>query len=126
MNEADLSWQKLMELLDEAYPPELFSTADTTGKDPGPRIISLLREIHRLRKSGTSPDSTPAGMRQVHVSFAEKPYTVLVDLARQRNTTISDVLSHAIGLERYIREVHEQGGRILVERGDNVGVLVIR
>lgn len=42
------SWNGLMAVLDENYPPDVF-TGDGTRGDPGPRIIALTRELDRLR-----------------------------------------------------------------------------
>ena len=44
------SWDGLMSLLDEHYPEDIFPTLeDRLDRDIGPRIISLLRQIQRLR-----------------------------------------------------------------------------
>jgi hypothetical protein len=44
------SWNGLMALLDEHWPEDIFPTReDDTARDPGPRIISLLRWTIRLR-----------------------------------------------------------------------------
>jgi hypothetical protein len=41
------TWDGLMEILDEHYPPEVF---DGSSGDPGARIVVLLREVDRLRR----------------------------------------------------------------------------
>lgn len=44
------TWDGLMALLDEHWPEDIFPTMeDTEGRDPGPRIVSLLRWVERLR-----------------------------------------------------------------------------
>ena len=44
------TWDGLMALLDEHWPEDIFPTMeDTKGRDPGPRIVSLLRWVERLR-----------------------------------------------------------------------------
>ena len=44
------SWDTLMWLLDSVYPTAVFPTLpDDPHRDPGPRIISLLRLIHAIR-----------------------------------------------------------------------------
>jgi hypothetical protein len=50
------SWDGLMSLLDEHYPESVFPTADDReGRDSGPRIVSLIRQLNRLRAdSGNS------------------------------------------------------------------------
>lgn len=44
------TWDGLMSLLDEHYPVDIFPTEpDRDDRDPGPRIISLLRTVSELR-----------------------------------------------------------------------------
>ena len=48
------TWDGLMSLVDEHYPTDIFphfaGASDNPDRDPGPRILSLLREVDRLRK----------------------------------------------------------------------------
>lgn len=45
-----MSWDFLMALLNTHYPEDIFPTLeDTPNRDPGPRIISLIRVIDQLR-----------------------------------------------------------------------------
>lgn len=52
MDEAH-TWNGVMALLDEHYPtsifPHLAGRPDYPERDPGPRILSLVREVNRLR-----------------------------------------------------------------------------
>lgn len=47
------TWDGLMSLVDEHYPTSIFphfaGAPDNPDRDPGPRILSLLREVERLR-----------------------------------------------------------------------------
>jgi hypothetical protein len=44
------TWATLMDLLDLHYPADIFPTMpDTPNRDPGPRIISLIRTVDQLR-----------------------------------------------------------------------------
>lgn len=44
------SWDGLMSLLDEHWPEDIFPTLpDTDRRDPGPRIVSLLRWVDKLK-----------------------------------------------------------------------------
>lgn len=44
------SWRGLMELLDEHYPEDIFPTGpDSAGRDFGPRIVSLMRNLDAVR-----------------------------------------------------------------------------
>ena len=46
----DYGWSDLMVLLDAHWPDDLFPTLpDTDQRDPGPRIVSLLRWVDRLK-----------------------------------------------------------------------------
>jgi hypothetical protein len=48
------SWEGLMELLDEHWPTDLIPTLpDDDTRDPGPRIVSLLRWVAELRARPT-------------------------------------------------------------------------
>lgn len=52
------TWDGLMSLLDEHYPVDIFPTEpDRDDRDPGPRIISLLRTVAELRGSLPQPRS---------------------------------------------------------------------
>lgn len=52
MDEAH-TWDGIMSLLDEHYPTDIFphfaGKPDNPDRDPGPRILSLIREVDRLR-----------------------------------------------------------------------------
>lgn len=44
------SWDGLMALLDEHWPEDVFPTrTDHPDRDPGPRIVSLIRMVDRLQ-----------------------------------------------------------------------------
>ena len=47
------TWDGLMSLVDEHYPTDIFphlaGQPDDPDRDPGPRILSLIREVDRLR-----------------------------------------------------------------------------
>jgi hypothetical protein len=46
------SWEGLMSLLDEMYPDDIYPTReDDETRDPGPRIVSLLRRLDEARAS---------------------------------------------------------------------------
>lgn len=48
---AESGWDMLMALLDAHYPASIFPTADDNPeRDPGPRIVSLLRRINEIRE----------------------------------------------------------------------------
>lgn len=45
------TWDGLMALVDEHYPTDIYLAGqpDNPERDPGPRILSLIREVDRLR-----------------------------------------------------------------------------
>ncbi len=46
VTEAVMSWDTLIHLVDKHYPADIFPTMeDIPNRDPGPRIISLLRQL---------------------------------------------------------------------------------
>jgi hypothetical protein len=50
------SWDFLMALLNEHYPDDVFPTMeDRTDRDPGPRIVSLIRHLDAARRSEVQP-----------------------------------------------------------------------
>lgn len=54
--DALFSWDGLMEILDTLWPEDICPTLaeDLSSRDPGPRIISLLRWVERLRRENES------------------------------------------------------------------------
>lgn len=49
------SWDGLLSILDTLYPESVFPTLeDHQARDTGPRIVSLLRQINRLRSAPAS------------------------------------------------------------------------
>lgn len=54
------SWEGLLELLDDHWPEDIFPTLpDDQSRDPGPRIVSLIRWVDELR-------ATVARVRAIH------------------------------------------------------------
>jgi hypothetical protein len=47
------SWDMLLHILDTVYPADIFGGPgpDNPARDPGPRIISLLRTINEIREA---------------------------------------------------------------------------
>jgi hypothetical protein len=53
-------WHGLMAILDYAYPESIFpSTEDAMGRDPGPRIVSLIRHFDEARAQLARRDVWP-------------------------------------------------------------------
>jgi uncharacterized protein YycO len=56
------------------------------------------------------------GVRRVQVNFSEGAYEDLVNIAKQRNKKVSDVVREAIGFEKWYQDTVDSGGHVLVER----------
>lgn len=52
---------------------------------------------------------------KMSVNLSANVVEVLKGLAEKRNTTMTEVLRQAIGTERFVDEVNEEEGKILVE-----------
>jgi uncharacterized protein YycO len=61
-------------------------------------------------------ESVKDGVRRVQVNFSEGAYEDLVNIARQRNKKVSDVVREAIGFEKWYQDTVDSGGHVLVER----------
>lgn len=58
------SWDGLMELLDERWPEDIFPTMEDSAKrDLGPRIVSLVRWVARLRAQVEQVEAIHAPVR---------------------------------------------------------------
>lgn len=57
------TWDGIMSLLDEHYPTDIFphfvGQSDHPDRDPGPRILSLIREVDRLRAAAAGRRTSP-------------------------------------------------------------------
>lgn len=72
------SWDGLMSLLDEHWPESIFPTLpDDSGRDPGPRIVSLLRWVEHLQ--GLQRDD-----RQNAINAIEERDQALAEVERLR------------------------------------------
>ena len=54
--------------------------------------------------------------RRTSVAFPESAAKVLDDLARQTGRSKSEVIRHAIALEKYAQDIWREGGRVIVEQ----------
>lgn len=55
---------------------------------------------------------------KMSVNLPEEAIDVLRNLASERGVTVTEVLRHAIGLEKYFDQVQKDQGKILVEKSD--------
>jgi predicted CopG family antitoxin len=65
--------------------------------------------------------------RRVNVYFSEEVYEELAKIAKERNTSLSEVLRDAVTLEKYVADTKREGGRLLVEKpGGETRELLVR
>lgn len=90
------SWAGLLEILEDAYPEYIFPTlADDPGRDAGPRIISLIRELDATRARLAETEAAIARVRELALP------TGLEDTrAREDYLWASDILRALDGDER--------------------------
>lgn len=55
---------------------------------------------------------------RLNVVFADSTYEALENLAKRKDKNKAAVLRDVISLAKYLEDVREEGGRILVERKD--------
>lgn len=65
-----------------------------------------------------------AKLHRVNADFSPEVVQILEEIARTRGTSITDVLSEAIALEKYVTDAQTDGGRVLIERGGKTFELV--
>jgi predicted transcriptional regulator len=61
------------------------------------------------------PRSTLRGALKTTISLPEETVAVLRQLAEARNVSFAEVVRRAIRVEKYLNDVRNDGGRILVE-----------
>lgn len=62
-----------------------------------------------------SPSNAGRETHRVNVNFSDAAYSTLEMLAREQSKSMSEVLRDAIALEKWFYEVHERGGRVIME-----------
>jgi predicted transcriptional regulator len=59
------------------------------------------------------------------VNLPEPAIEALRELAEKRDTTMTEVLRHAISLEKAIDDEVSEGGKVLIKKGDQVSHLLV-
>lgn len=60
------SWDGLLSLLDEHWPEDIFPTKDDDpGRDPGPRVVSLLRALDAEKNRADAAEAAIARVREL-------------------------------------------------------------
>jgi predicted transcriptional regulator len=52
------------------------------------------------------------------VNLSDDAVNALREVAKERNTTMTEVLRHAVSLEKFVHDETKQGSKILVEKSD--------
>ncbi len=52
---------------------------------------------------------------KMSVNLSQEAIEALKSIAEERGVTVTEVLRHAIGLEKYVDKVQKENGKILVE-----------
>lgn len=82
------SWDGLMSLLDEHWPAGIFPTlADDDQRDPGPRIVSLLRWVEILRVSRDAALTEERRLRELY----HAQFYLRVDIQVERDEARAEV-----------------------------------
>ena len=64
--------------------------------------------------------STARGALKTTISLPKDTVAVLRELAAARNVSFAEVVRRAITVEKYLNEVRNEGGRILIEDPDKL------
>jgi hypothetical protein len=54
--------------------------------------------------------------KRIEFTLPEKVWKILEKIAEDNEITVSSVIRHAIGLEKYFSEITENGGKFYVQR----------
>lgn len=55
---------------------------------------------------------------RVNANFSPESYEVLSEIAKRRGKSLSEVLRDAIAFEKWYQDTVDEGGHVLVERGN--------
>ena len=65
-------------------------------------------------------------MKRVNVNFHETTYAALEGLAQRKGTSMAEILRDAIALEKWLQEVRDRGGKLLIHENGETRELVFR
>ena len=92
------------------------------SKNSSPNHLGTIRLgalAPKLRLPDGLQGAAPASKKKIHratVHFSESAYGALESLAEKQSTSISQVLTNAIALEKFFQDAHDEGKRIFVEK----------
>ena len=93
------SWDGLIGLLDEHWPEDLYPTLDDdTARDPGARIVSLLRWVDRLRTQ--LRNSEQCAVRELQAQIRADEFEDEADRLRAENTAQAERIAAVLELHR--------------------------
>jgi hypothetical protein len=70
-------------------------------------------------------DETEEEFIKISANLPASVVDILRQVAKLRRTTMTEVLKHAISLEKFLTETHREGGKFLIERKDKSVVQVL-
>jgi hypothetical protein len=65
------------------------------------------------------------GVTKFNVKFQDAMYRLVLGLAGRLETSMADVIREALSLYGWAAHEHEQGNKLLIQRGDEVSEVVI-
>jgi len=71
-------------------------------------------------------DEQARSSHQVMLHFSDDAYRLLQNLAALKGKSISETVRDSLALEKMFQDTQREGGRVLVEHGDNVQELINR
>lgn len=103
-------------------------TAKNTERVVGPTPDAAPGEVAaaRVTPGEASPSVKIPHRVKITAALAESTYRTLEELARQRGTSMANVLRDAIELEKFIDEARRDKGRLLIDRNGQIRELVFR
>lgn len=63
-------------------------------------------------------------MRRLNITFSDKAFRELEELAEKEGKTLSEVIRDALALEHWFDDTRQNGGRVLVERNGKAREIV--
>src|SRR5215210_5317159 len=89
------------------------------------RYTVWTEEVNSLLGASPKEGVTVTDKVKTSVNLSEDAVQALKDIASSRGTNMSEVLRHAISLEKFVHEETKDGAKILVEKDNDVRQLVI-
>ncbi|MBN2530120.1 MAG: hypothetical protein JXR76_27260 [Deltaproteobacteria bacterium] len=89
---------------------------DKTKQHPPEKLRDSLHPEERTDEPNL-PVLSRQGKKRLSAVIPGEVYEILDNIAKDRQTTLTEVLRHAIGLEKWFHDVNKAGDKIMVKRG---------